>query len=173
MSEFERFHDVRQLPMGAVTLEATPAECAALAARFGLVAVNWLKAEIVLGADGPTVRAQGRLQADVVQSCAVSGEDLAARIDEPVALRFVPAESRPEDEEEIELDAAACDEIEMDGTRFDLGEALAQGLALAIDPFATGPKADEARRRAGLLDENSSGPFAALAGLAKRNGPPN
>jgi hypothetical protein len=173
MSEFERFHDVRQLPMGAVTLEATPAECAALAARFGLVAVKWLKAEILLVPDGPTVRATGRLRADVVQSCAVSGDDLAAAIDEPVVLRFVPATSATVGEVEIELDAATCDEIEMDGTRFDLGEALAQGLALAIDPFATGPQADAARRKAGLLDENSSGPFAALAGLAKLSGPPN
>lgn len=172
MSEFSRFHDLRQLPAGRILLEASPAECAALAARFGLVAVNWLKAQIALEADGPAVRADGWLRADIVQSCAVSGEDLAAAIDEPVALHFVPAASAPEGEAEIELDAAACDEIELDGTRFDLGEALAQGLALAIDPFATGPQAAEARRRAGLLNEGASGPFAALVGLKQQGKPP-
>ena len=44
---------------------------------------------------------------------------------------------------------------------------LAQGLALAIDPYAEGPTAEDARRKAGLLDEGSSGPFAALKGLLK------
>lgn len=171
MSEFERIHDVRHLPAQPVKLVATLAECAALAARFGLVAVKRFEAKVSLSADGATVRAEGKLHADVVQSCAVSGEDLAVRIDEPVALHFVSAIFAPPGEEEIELAAHACDEIEFDGDRFDLGEALAQGLALAIDPFATGPGADEARRKAGLLDEGASGPFAALAELKKRTSP--
>ena len=46
------------------------------------------------------------------------------------------APHRPD--EEVELEADDCDEIEFDGTQFDLGEALAQSLALAIDPFLTG-----------------------------------
>jgi hypothetical protein len=41
---------------------------------------------------------------------------------------------------------------------------VAQSLALAIDPFATGPAAEEARR---LLDDGSASPFAALAKLKK------
>lgn len=171
MNEFERFFDARQLPAGPVRLEASPAECAALAVRFALVAIARLDAEVNLAPDGPVVRAEGRLRAAVVQSCAVSGEDLAAAIDEPVTLRFVPAAARPVGAEEIELQADDCDEIEFDGARFDLGEALAQGLALAIDPFATGPAAQEARRRAGLLGEGADGPFAGLAALTKRGNP--
>ncbi len=50
---------------------------------------------------------------------------------------------------------------------FDLGEAVAQSLALAIDPYAVGPSAEQARKDAGLGDEAASGPFAALAGLKK------
>lgn len=173
MSEFERRFDIRHLPAAAAELTATPAECAALAARFGLVAVERFDATIALSADGPTVRAEGRLRAAVVQSCAVSGEDLAVRIDEPVMLRFVPAVTAPAGEAEIELAADDPDEIEFDGNRFDLGEALAQGLALTIDPFAVGPGADEARRRAGLLGEAASGPFAALARLKKPGTPPD
>jgi hypothetical protein len=65
----------------------------------------------------------------------------------------------------VELEADDCDEIEFDGTQFDLGEALAQSLALAIDPFLTGPGAEEARRKAGIIDAEASGPFAALKGL--------
>ena len=173
MSEFERFHDVRLLPAGPVQLAANRDECAALAARFGLVAIKRLEATVTLTADGPAVRATGRLSADVVQSCAVSAEDLLSRINVPVALRFVPATDLPGGHEEIELISADCDDIELDGTRFDLGDALAQGLALAVDPFATGPGADEARRQAGLLGEGASGPFAALAGLKLRSDPPD
>ncbi len=172
MNEFERLYDVRQLPVGATDINAVPAECAALAARFGLVAVKRLAATITLTADGPVVRAEGRLNADIVQSCAVSGEDLAVRIDEPVALRFVPAPEAIPSEEEIELSALDCDEIELHGSRLDLGEALAQGLALTIDPYATGPGADQARRRAGLLDQGAAGPFAGLAGLKPPKTPP-
>jgi hypothetical protein len=172
VSEFERFHDVRFLPAGPVHLAASRDECAALAVRFGLVAIKRLEATITLTADGPAVHAAGQLTADFVQSCAVSAEDLPSHINVPVALRFVPAADLPEDQGEIELNSADCDEIELDGTRFDLGDALAQGLALAIDPYATGPGADEARRQAGLLGEGASGPFAALAGLKLRGNPP-
>jgi uncharacterized metal-binding protein YceD (DUF177 family) len=167
MSEFERLFNVRHLPAGSAILSASEAECAALAVRFGLVAIKRLEAAITLTADGPVVCAAGRLNAEIVQSCAVSGEDLPVRIDEPVALRFVPAVNAPAGEMEFELQADDPDEIELEGNRFDLGEALAQGLALAIDPFAIGPGADEARRRAGLLGETAGGPFAALAKLRK------
>jgi uncharacterized metal-binding protein YceD (DUF177 family) len=165
MSEFARIFDAARLPTGEQLLEASEAECAALAARFGLIAVKALKARIILAPDGPTVRATGKLEAQVVQSCAVSGDDLPARIAEPVALHFVPAV--PLTEGELELDAADLDQIEMDGTRFDLGEAVAQGMALAIDPYAEGPSAEETRRKAGLRGEAESGPFAALKGLLK------
>ena len=84
-----------------------------------------------------------------------------------IALRFVPLGSIAHSDDEIELDDAACDEIEYEGTAFDLGEAVAQTLALAIDPFAEGPNAEAARKAAGLSDESSSGPFAALAALRK------
>ena len=71
-------------------------------------------------------------------------------------------------EAEIELGADDLDEIEYSGTQFDLGEAVAQSLALAIDPFAVGPGAEEARQRAGIVGEEASGPFAALAALKKK-----
>lgn len=165
MSEFARLFDAARLPAGEQLLEASEAECAALAKRFGLVAVKRLSARVTLAADGPTVRATGRLEADVIQSCAVSGDELPARIAEPVALHFVPVQ--PPSAEEVELDAADLDQIEMDGTRFDLGEAIAQGMALGVDPYAEGPNAKEARRKAGLLNEGEGGAFAALKGLLK------
>lgn len=166
MTELSRPYDATRLPAAEQVIEASVEECAALARRFGLVAVKSLAARIMLKADGPTVRATGQLKADVVQSCAVSGEDLPVKIAEPIALHFVPPADSPESEEEIELEAEDLDEIEMEGTRFDLGEAVAQSLALAIDPYLEGPGAEEVRK-AGLLGQGESSPFAALKGLIK------
>ena len=169
MSELSRPCDATRLPAAEQVIVASQHECTALAKRFGLVAVNALEARIMLKADGPTVRATGRLTADIVQSCAVSGEDLPVQIAEPIALHFVPPADSPESEEEIELEADELDEIEMDGTRFDLGEAVAQSLALAIDPYLEGPNAEQARRKAGIVSEGASGPLAdALKGLLKK-----
>ena len=69
--------------------------------------------------------------------------------------------------EEVELDEGELDEIPFEGHLFDLGEAVAQSLALAIDPYAEGPNAERVRKEAGLLDEAASGAFAALAALKK------
>ncbi|MFM5884154.1 MAG: YceD family protein [Novosphingobium sp.] len=167
MSEFSRIYRQHALPAGAQQLVATAEECAALAKRFDLIAVTSLDATVALTPDGPNVQAKGRLQAQIVQPCAVSAEELDVTIDEPVALRFVPALAAPDPDAEIELAEGELDDIEMAGGQFDLGEALAQSLGLAIDPYLTGPLAEEARRRAGLVGEGETGPFAALKGLLK------
>lgn len=168
MSQFEFSRPVERdrIGDGNRRIEADAQERQALARRFGLVSVDRLEANLALSVDGAAINATGRMRADIIQSCAISGEDLPIRIDEPIALRFVPEASRRPDEE-VELSEEDCDEIEYAGNQFDLGEAVAQSLALAIDPFATGPDADRVRKEKGLLDEDASGPFAALAALKK------
>lgn len=166
--EFSRIVELERLGDGTRRIEATAEERAALARRFALVSIARLEADLTLEPNGDAVTARGTMVARFVQSCAVSGDDLPVSLAEPLSLRFVrPAAHSPD--EEIELTPEDCDEIEYEGNRFDLGEAVAQSLGLAIDPFATGPNADEVRKRAGLLDEQSSGPFAALAGLRKKD----
>ncbi len=160
----------RPLPGAPVVIEASAEERAALAARFGLGAVERLVAEVALEARPRAIRATGRLTAAVMQPCAVSGEDFPVTIDEPIDLRFVEANQRADaDKEEIELEADDCDEIDYEGEMFDLGEAVAQTLGLAIDPYAEGPGADAARRAAGIVQEGEQlGPLAdLLAGLKK------
>jgi uncharacterized metal-binding protein YceD (DUF177 family) len=167
MSEMSRLIDARNLPEGPLDISASTEECAALAQRFDLVAVRQLTARITLTPDGQTVRAHGVLDADVVQSCAVSAEELEVGIHEPVELQFVPpAKDLPA---EMELEPEMLDQIEMEGGRFDLGEALAQTLGLAIDPYLEGPNAEEARRKAGLLDPSDTSPFAALKDMFKKD----
>lgn len=164
--------DVRQVSDTPLVLEPDTAERAKLAARFEIVRIEAMRGEMRCARDGVAINAHGRLTARIVQACAISGEDLAVEIDEPLTLRFVPVTAVNAAEEEIELDADALDEISYEGTAFDLGEALAQSLALAIDPFATGPEADRVRREFGLDAPERTGPFAALAAL-KRDGSPD
>jgi len=163
--EFSRLIDLRQISGKPEALVASEAERAALAERFGLVAIGRLEASVELVPEGPVVAASGRLVAEWVQPCAVSGEDLAQATDEPIAFRFVPARTDHAPDEEIELAEHELDEIEYSGTAFDLGEAVAQSFALAIDPFAEGPDAEAARKAAGILSEGESSLFAALAAL--------
>lgn len=171
-SELTRMVKTRPLPAEPVVIEATPDERAALAARFGLGAVHSLHAEVTLDAKPRAIRATGRLKAEIMQPCAISAEDFPVTIDEPVDLRFVEDTGRPMTEAEaleIELEADDCDEIAFTGDMFDLGEAVAQTLGLAIDPYAEGPNADAARKAAGIVAEGEQdGPLAALlAGLTK------
>lgn len=167
-SEFPHLVDRRHLTAAPLVLHADEAQRTALAQRFGIVAVERLEATISLIADGEAVNAAGTLEADIVQACAVSGEDLPVKIRENLTFRFVPDRGPGNPDEEIELESEELDEIPYTGTAFDLGEAIAESLALAIDPYATGPDADAVREKFGLNDEGPKGPLAAaLAALKK------
>lgn len=168
-SEMPRLVKLRQIDGAPMRIEASADERAALADRFGLVAIDRLVADITLEREGEEVAASGRLVAELVQTCAISGEDFPVRIDEALAFRFIPEIARTVPDEEIDLEEAELDEIEYSGEGFDLGEAIAQSLGLAIDPYATVPDADAARKAAGILEEGASGPLAeALAALTKK-----
>ncbi|MBI1402139.1 MAG: DUF177 domain-containing protein [Porphyrobacter sp.] len=172
-SELTRMIRTRPLPAGPVTIEASAEERAALATRFGLGAVQSLRAEVELEQRPRAIRATGHLHAEIMQPCAVSGEDFPVTIDEPIELRFVEESLRtlPQDEDaEIELEADDCDEIDYAGEMFDLGEAVAQTLGLAIDPYAEGPEADAARKAAGIVAEGEQdGPLAAMLAALKKD----
>ncbi|TIX49659.1 YceD family protein [Alteraurantiacibacter aquimixticola] len=166
--EFRRMMDRREISDGPVALEANEAERAALAERFGLIAIHALTAELTLEPEGDRIAAKGTLAADIVQSCAISGDDLPQRIRENIAFTFVPDIAPAASEEEIELEEGELDEIPYSGIAFDLGEAVAQSLALAIDPYATGPDADTVREEHDLAEKAPSGPLQdALAKLKK------
>ena len=170
-TELTRMVKARPLPGEPVVIAASEAERAALTSRFGLGAVESLRAEVALEQKPRAIRATGRLTATIMQPCAVSGEVFPVTIDEPVDLRFVEENLRPvaDDEAiEIELEADDCDVIEYSGDMFDLGEAVAQTLGLAIDPYAEGPNADAARKAAGIVAEGEQdGPMAALLAALK------
>jgi len=151
-------------------LEADASAREALAARFDLMAVDRLVAHVSVEKQGRAALLSGRFEADVVQRCALSGEPVPAEVAETLALRFEPEDADPG---EIELEAEALDVLAVEDGAVDIGEAVAQSLFLALDPY---PRADEAalaRVRALILSEEEAeaaqaeakrkaSPFAAL-----------
>ncbi|TCJ39961.1 DUF177 domain-containing protein [Parafrankia sp. BMG5.11] len=161
--EFFRMVRVRPAVPERVTIEADEGERAALAARFGVVGITSFSAELTFEPDGDAVDARGCLKAQLIQACAVSGDDFPVDVEEPLSLRFVREVRAVDPEEEAELPADEPDEIEFTGDSFDIGEAVAQSLGLAIDPYAEGPNADAIRREAGIAPEGEAeGPLAEL-----------
>jgi uncharacterized metal-binding protein YceD (DUF177 family) len=119
-------------------LEADTAQCAALAARFDLESISRLQAQVDVVRAGAGASLTGTLLADVVQHCVVSGEPVPAHVSETLELKFEPA---PDTAEDLELEADALDVLPVESDAIDLGEAVAQSLFLALDPY---PRADPA-----------------------------
>lgn len=147
-----------------IAIAADDAERAALAKRFGLIAIARLEGSAAVASVAGGISAMGRIAAQVEQSCVATGESVPATIDEPFALKFV-ADAGEDAGEEMELSEDELDIMEFDGQAIDLGEALAQTLALALDPFPRSPNAEAALKAAGVLSEDEAGPFGALAAL--------
>lgn len=144
-----------------LTLEATAAECAALAERMQLPAVHAVSCAFHLIRESrDVVVARGFLRARITQTCVVSLDDFQANVEEAFQLRFVPA-----GEESDDVDPEADDEIPYEGNQIDLGEAAAEQLALALDPYPRMPGAT----LPDLEDDAELNPFAALAGLRRLN----
>lgn len=170
-NEFARAYRLDTLGEGTrtVAITAESDERSALAVRFGLLAIDRLEAQAALRRAGTIVHAEGRIVADVVQSCVATGDPVPAHVDTPFVLRFVPDEMKPA-QDEVELSEEDCDIVAYDGGTIDLGEAVAETLALTLDPFPRSPEADAVLRAAGVISEDEvepSGPFAALKGLMK------
>ena len=112
---------------------------------------------------------RGRIKASLAQSCAATGEPLPAFIDEAFELQFQPEPVRTPDDE-IELSGDELDVIFHDGQAIELGEAIADTLAVSLDPYPRGPNAEVALQEAGVISEEQAGPFAALAALKGKMG---
>ena len=149
-------------------LVADDAERSAIARRLTLPSIDRLEAHVTIARTGDTVRAEGRLLASLDQSCVVTGDPIAAHVDEPFAILFVPEPPDLAPDEEIELGEKDCDTVFYDGAVIDLGTAIADTLALSLDPYPRSASADAALKEAGVLSEEQASPFAVLAGLKAR-----
>jgi len=171
VSDFGHSLNLDQIRDGdRIDIVADDAERGVLAERLGLQSLDRLEAHAVLSRDGQKIRATGRLKAALEQSCVATGEPVPAHLDEPFDLVFLPEPKGTGGDEEVELGAADLDTVFHDGSAIDLGGAITDTLALALDPYPRSADADTALKEAGVLTEEEASPFAALAALKEKLG---
>ncbi len=126
----------------AVEVQARAGERRALARRLDLLSLERLAAEariqraVVSGTFGLRVK----FVADVVQSCVVTLEPLPAHIEDSFELVYAPENKIPAEKAEVVLTQA--DESRPEPLRegvIDVGEAVVEHLALALDPYPRKP----------------------------------
>jgi uncharacterized metal-binding protein YceD (DUF177 family) len=166
--EFSRLVPLARLGAEAFrqVIAASEAERAALARRFDLVTLDRLTATVELvrhGKDRFVLRAA--FDAEFVQNCVVTLDPVGGAASEAFTLVYGSPEA------EAEMSGTVEDDIAFEplvGTVIDVGEAVAQQVALALPPFPRIPGAS-IETEAPPADE--SGPFgAALSRLVERRG---
>jgi uncharacterized metal-binding protein YceD (DUF177 family) len=175
VAEFSRPVQVDRIGREGLTLdlEAGADERAALARRFGLLSLASLTARCRLRpVAGGMIELTGTLTADLEQECVVTLEPVPAHIEESFDTRYALDLARfraAEAEELIDMEAEDPPEA-IDAGTIDLGEAVAQQLAVALDPFPRAPGVvfsggDTAE--AGVDEEQKPSPFAKLKQLKR------
>lgn len=116
-------------------------------------------------------------EADVVQSCVVTLDPVEQHVGETFRQRYLPeaqlnlpSSKAPESQREVAVDIEAEDAPEpLASGGIDIGEAVAERLALALDPYPRKPDAsfDTLFEEVDDASESRPNPFAALEKLKK------
>lgn len=144
--EFSRPTDVARIGRleYRVAFAADEKERAALARRFGLIELAELAATLVLKKRGDgIVEVTGRYRARAAQACVVTLEPVWATIADEVRLFYGGTRGRPRATVDP-LDEEGWPEP-IEGGAIDLGEAVAQLFAVALDPYPRAPDAEGAK----------------------------
>ncbi len=164
--DLSRVADVRRRdPATGISITATEAQCAAIAAGFGVPGIAALSGSFALrrAPDG-LVHATLTLRARVTQTCVVTIEpfeqDVAERA-ELILLTEAQAAAQRDAGADEAIDPDAPDDIIATGTIVDLGAILTEQLALALDPY---PRKPDAAIPADFAPQRES-KFSALAQL--------
>lgn len=175
--EFSRPVSVERLPdLGRHwTVEPTAEEAAALARRLGLIGLTALKGVLHVKpfAGGNMLKVTGTMTAAVEQTCVITLQPLTSVISEEISRQF--SFSAPK-ELPLEVEWTMGDEDlpdpVVDGI-IDLGEIIAEQLALSIDPY---PRAEgvaftvpDAVSGVTANEPEKENPFSVLAGLKNKN----
>jgi uncharacterized metal-binding protein YceD (DUF177 family) len=148
-----------------IAIEANAAERAALAKRFSVPSIDSLRAELELRRirGGAAVKLAGQLTADVTQSCVVTLEPVTQHVEE--AFEILYSDDVTDEQSAIgAVSDIAWPEPLPEGA-LDVGEAVAEQLSLALDPYPRAPGVGLEPRWTGEGD--AAKPFAALGKLKK------
>ena len=131
----------RMAAVETLDIVADGAERAALARRFGLDSLDALTASVTLTkfGDRRRVRLSANFSADVVQSCVVTLEPVPSRIEDSFILVYDEDAGGATGAEIVVLLKGQNSPEPLAGNVIDVGEAVAEHLALALDPYPRAP----------------------------------
>ncbi len=166
MNEFSRIYDLSLITSfdQREKIKASPSELEALAKRLLVVSVENFECEFIIAqeAHDGMFSVDGTFRATVTQSCGVTLAPVREIINEPVHIKIRLEENEHVDENDDYLSEE--DDIEyVTHTKVDIGDLMAQYLALSLNPF---PRAEGASLE-DLGVTSPSGPFADLLKLKK------
>jgi uncharacterized metal-binding protein YceD (DUF177 family) len=167
-NEFSRLVTPDRLagPLLTESLEASPSECAALARRLGILAVEHLTAQVrIKNLNGQLFRVEGTWEAAVQQACVVSLEPVSENLSGAFEASFEAGGERREAEfgTEILVDPVGADPAEvLPEEGIDLGELVVQEVAVALNPYPRAQGAEVAPQYRPSGVEKNEGPFSAL-----------
>lgn len=172
-TEFSRPVDLARLGDAEVAydVDATEPERAALAKRLGLIALRALSAKVRVRRiqGGAAIRLSGHLAADVTQACVVTLEPVDNHVEEDFTVVYAAETST--DESALGADLEIAWPEPMPEGPLDIGEAVAQQLSLALDPYPRAAGIELDRQWSGGEEERqAASPFAQLAELRRPPG---
>ena len=181
MSEFSRPFKISSLSdmVLHVDIDAVAPERKALAERFHIVEVKALSAHAEMSGRSHDVIVRGTLRAEIVQNCVVTLEPLTEHYQESFVRRFVPATKlpKPAPGEEVFIPLLPDDEDLPDaweGDELDLGEIVAEELALVLNPYPRKKGAafelPQGLEGVSLSEAEKPNPFAVLSKLKEKGG---
>lgn len=176
--EFSHILTLAELKLNTapLSISANEDERALLAIRFDLPEIHSLSADVTLSSD--PIHMKGQMRANIDQLCVATGETINLEIFENIAIDFIETPNIEPNDSEIELEDGDCETIFHNGREIDIGEAVAQSLYLAIDPFPRVKNAEKILAKAGVITEEEmaqkaamqkrkESPFNALSALKK------
>jgi len=171
LPEFSRVVSLKDLGKDELRLDlvASTEECAALARRFELSAIAGLRATGSLWRlGGGRVRLRVKLRAEVSQTCVVTLDPVVNQIEEDLDILF---ETHINDSAALDMSFDPNSDREpLTGDSLDVGEIVAEELALSLDPYPKKPGiALETGRGEEARDQPRGGPFEALAILKRKD----
>ncbi len=154
------------------TIVASDSYQSELPGRLGVLAITSLSGAIAVRPwRKGGYRVSGTIVAEITQSCIVTLEPITERHEEPFDRTFLPAKEveRYQSDDEVEIDPQADDPPEtLEGTSLNLGDLIAEHLALGLNPYPRKP--DAAADLPSEEGENERvSPFAALKNLKEAN----
>ncbi|KQP91065.1 metal-binding protein [Methylobacterium sp. Leaf113] len=141
---------------GRLIVTASPEECAALAADFGIPSIQDLVGTFETSGQLSAFRVRGTVAALVTQVCTVTLEPFEGPVSESVDLLFTGTDRLEGTDAE---DADIPDPIV--GGKIDFGTITAEFLALGLDPYPRKPGVAFEPH----IEDADEGPLAALRGL--------